>query len=216
MEETRKFLRYITPGLIFVVETTLLLWLIFPMDVKTLIQSLQEDKSLGLVLALLLASGGLGFIFSIIHHLAYWRIRFYPRHDFTRWKVLEARLPLTKTPEFTEPSTDSPPLCFFILIRKAILADDYNQRRQRWVEITALWYKKADGSQINKNTHDRANSLADLVHSTGTAYVASLVSIFVAVLIVCFNSYFNLRDWIAIRNSVLSLLWRFPFFSCTF
>jgi hypothetical protein len=218
MEETRKFLRYVTPGVIFAIETTILLLPIFPTDMMHIIKSLQEDKSLGIVLALLLASGAIGFILSIIHHCAYWRIRFYPRHDYARWTRFEKQLKLTRAPEY---SKDSPQSKFghffndtlgFRFIGRYIFAKDYEERKYRWIEITALWYQKADDKTINNNTHQRANSLADLVHSSGTAFIASLASIFVAGSIIYFNTDLNLGNKIAIQRSFLSLLAAIFFF----
>lgn len=72
MDEARRFLRYVTPGLVFLTETLMLLWVIDSDVIYKILKSLNKDSGVGLVIATLLASGGVGFMFSVFHHWLHW------------------------------------------------------------------------------------------------------------------------------------------------
>src|SRR5438132_498765 len=68
MTETQRFLRFVTPGLTFAIQTLLLLGILMPSFVWQQISALKSDSGIGVAVTLFLASGGLGFLFSVIHH----------------------------------------------------------------------------------------------------------------------------------------------------
>ena len=57
MDEARRFLRYVTPGLIFAVQALLLLFIINPAWTTTQLLRQTKDARVGLAVALFLASG---------------------------------------------------------------------------------------------------------------------------------------------------------------
>jgi hypothetical protein len=68
MDEARRFLRYVTPGLTFAVQALLLLFIVNPQWTLDRIGELKKDAGAGLAFALFLASGGIGYLISVVHH----------------------------------------------------------------------------------------------------------------------------------------------------
>jgi hypothetical protein len=77
MDETRRFLRYVVPALVFLAEVALLL-LVTPY--RSLISDLParlKDESAGFIALLIASTGGLGYLFSLAHHCLFWWCRWY-------------------------------------------------------------------------------------------------------------------------------------------
>lgn len=68
MDEARRFLRYVMPGLVYGVETLLLLFIVFPKWTQHLILDVVAKDGVGAALGGVLASGALGYIFATLHH----------------------------------------------------------------------------------------------------------------------------------------------------
>jgi hypothetical protein len=67
MDEARRFLRYMTPGLTFAVQALLLLLIAdWEWTLKRL-GELKKDAGAGAAFGLFLTSGGLGYLFSVLH-----------------------------------------------------------------------------------------------------------------------------------------------------
>jgi hypothetical protein len=79
MDEARRFLRYVTPGLTFAVQALLLLFIVNPHWTLDRIGELKKDAGAGLAFALFLASGGIGYLLSVVHHTL---------HHCNRWWIL--------------------------------------------------------------------------------------------------------------------------------
>lgn len=62
MDEARRFLRYVIPGVAFIVQTLLILWILIPDWTLDMIAKLRADTGIGIVIAALFGSGGLGSI----------------------------------------------------------------------------------------------------------------------------------------------------------
>ena len=74
MDEARRFLRYVTPGLLFIIFLCLFLYLNNREIFIDTAKMISNETDIGLPLALLIASGGMGFVFSILHHFLTWWI----------------------------------------------------------------------------------------------------------------------------------------------
>ena len=74
MDEARRFLRYITPGLTFLIEIISLLFIAQPSIMLEHTKTLGGNANLSLPFTALIASGGIGYIFSLIHHFLFWQI----------------------------------------------------------------------------------------------------------------------------------------------
>jgi hypothetical protein len=186
MEETRKFLRYITPGLVFAVETLVLLWIAVPNLPESALRHFDGDKGIGVVLALFLASGGAGYVFSTIHHYMYWHSKRYPAFEYSN-NADSKNKKGSKGSEVNGPNKR------------------LSERRSKWVHDTCSWHKRLETSQIVKGSHDRANSLADIAHSSGSAFVASIFSIIATCLILMRKTQLT-WDSAAIFNCLGSLI----------
>lgn len=68
MDDARRFLRYVMPGIVYGVETIFLLWITCPTWTQRVITNNLEKDNLGVILGSVLVFGGLGYIFSTIHH----------------------------------------------------------------------------------------------------------------------------------------------------
>src|SRR5688572_25922799 len=69
MSEARRFVRLIIPGLVFGVEVILLLWLLAPeWTGRKLTDTATNSSLVEIIVGTLVASGGAGFIFSMVHH----------------------------------------------------------------------------------------------------------------------------------------------------
>lgn len=71
MEEARRFLRYVIPGLVLIIEVSFYLWLIDHKQFIELIKELKEisENGIGLPISVFLASGGIGFILGVIYRV---------------------------------------------------------------------------------------------------------------------------------------------------
>jgi hypothetical protein len=169
MDEARRFLRYVTPGLVFMTEVLVVLWVIAPDWTCDIMDGFKKDVGAGLAIVTLFASGGIGFIFSSIHHYIHWRCESC---------VIDHRGLLVSLRSHGI-------LC---LVDRdsgdALPESETPDRFQAWAILTALWHERlADGSGKIKSADPRVTSLSDLAHSAGSARVAAgsawIISLFV-------------------------------------
>ena len=171
MSEAQRFLRYVTPGLVFLAEALFLLVILLPGWTVDQLERVKGDQALGVVFATLLASGGVGFIFSALHHEAHWT----PINRFGRARLGEipaidhsgliARLRAANIIELVNAETDTP-----------IAAEVTVSRPDAWVVATSMWHERLTTSEQIRGAEPRAGTLIDMTHTTGTARVASAVA----------------------------------------
>ena len=188
MDEARRFLRYVTPGLVFITETLILLWIIEPDFTQDIIlKGFKKDSSLGLVVATILGSGGVGYMFSVLHHWCHWRRKngVIDHREFVN--SLRARGIIELRDRNSGAIIDlygKPPLTRF----------------QTWSILTGLWHERMAGkNSIIKAADPRATSLTDLAHSVGTARVSAVAASLVAFLILWPNTTHCLDFWAVLR-----------------
>ncbi len=160
ISDAQRFLRYVTPGIVFFVEALFLLWILLPDWTVGRLNVFKEDKGLGVVFATLLASGGVGFIFSIIHHSLHWWTRGAGALDYSG---LIERLRKHDLIALVDAKTGH-----------SIPNDIKVDRENAWVIMTALWHQYLTTSEYLKSANPRATALSDMIHSTGTVRVAAL------------------------------------------
>ncbi|MBN1568330.1 MAG: hypothetical protein JXA73_10830 [Acidobacteria bacterium] len=162
MEETRKFLRYVTPGVVFVLEAAILLYILLPWWIPSLLISLKTDGGLGLALAAVLATGAFGFLLSVIHHNLHWcfhclRIDYGPLIHALLKKDTISISDIYSNQTYDKDSKD------FII-----------SPHDSYVILSAMWFERlGDNTKIDKS-EARICALTDLVHSTGTAMVSTI------------------------------------------
>jgi hypothetical protein len=148
MDEARRFLRYVVPGMTASLELLLLqavsgLGWSFPWKTS-------EEISTGEVLLLFLTVGVVGYIFATTHHCLIWLVRGYgPNHlDFAK---REGWLP-----------------------EQAL--DDRRNRREAWQRFTAAWHERLGHSARLQGASPRVDSFTDLMHGAGASFVGSCIA----------------------------------------
>lgn len=164
MDEARRFLRYVTPGLLYLTQAGILLALLVPHWTLPRLSEMNSEKGIGIVLATLLASGGVGFVFSTMHHAWHWRRRG-TRMDHSQMIKYFVK---EKAVVVNQLSKDQG-------LKK--LEGDMITKEHGWLVTTILWHERL-GSEDKRiaGAEPRAIALTDLVHSLGTARVASVVA----------------------------------------
>jgi hypothetical protein len=173
MNEARRFIRYVIPGILFAIQLTIVLWMLRQDLVADYLRALNEDNGIGLVLAGVLVSGGLGVMFSAIHHSLHWRPRETVLHYGKFLEVLGEREILTLDGQ--------PPKNL--------------SRKEAWALVTRLWHERVETSDKIKGADPRIEGLIDMAHSTGTMRVAGFAAAGVAFGWAAFNSKLQLDLW---------------------
>lgn len=168
MDEARRFLRYLIPGLLFGVETLIMLVVVFPEWTISYLTSIKGNEGLGIALGSLLTAGGLGFLFSTIHHCCHWRLPLDSKviDHSSMIKCLVDLKVITLDHEAGSSSVD----------------------RKMALDVTlALWYSRLKAGTPIGDADRKVTSLSDISHAAGTGRVASLVAL-VTVLIICMTA----------------------------
>lgn len=180
MEEARRFLRYVIPGLVLIIEVSFYLWLIDHKQFIELIKELKEisENGIGLPISVFLASGGIGFILGVIYRV------------LSRFFGLRELFMINHQP----------------LIVDAVERDWLElQRRENginvdpimisqdgaWRIVTSFWHERRESSVIIKGANPRVDTLTDIMHGLGTMAVGSIVAFFVLLYIcICIKGCF--------------------------
>lgn len=179
MDETRRFLRYVMPGVLYGVETLLLLWIIDPQWVQCIIANLFEKDSLGAILGSVLAFGALGYIFATIHHELHW-IPPINRICKNRQDGLIHRICCLPTFDHTP-------------IAQSKYSDWEGTREDAMAISYAYWYSQMREGKIADAADKKVGSLGDQAHGLGAARVASWLALATAILY-CFTLEFHIKQ----------------------
>jgi hypothetical protein len=158
-EEGRKFLRYVMPGLVFGVETLVLLTIAFPEFAVGLLEAFSGKDAIGAIAGTFLASGALGYIFASFHHWYLWHFE----ED-----VFDHRQIITKLREMQKITLDEEDVMLLV-------GTDTLKARERAQSISlGLWYYHLKSRQPWK---DQLEHLGNQAHGLGTARVASIFAV---------------------------------------
>jgi len=154
LNDLRSFLRYLVPGITFMLELALL-WTLTgnSLDWKALGAS---QSSIATAVGGLLASGGVGYLLGQAHHVLFWLFPFYAAYDST---PLLSRLQKQKRIEFCCQGCGD------------FLNGHVPSRRESWQIVTAIWHSRIKTSRSLEGSTARADSLTDLMHGSGSAFV---------------------------------------------
>lgn len=200
MEDARRFLRYVMPGLVFGTETLLWLFVVLPEWTQTLVSNLGDKSGLGVVLGGVLASGAIGYIFSTIHHLCHWRLcwdRGILDHSDLINDAIEKRL-ISSGDRTVDGTGDKEG--WLVCPQKVIEA-----REEALAISIAHWYRPR--SAINEETYRKLDSLGDQAHGLGTARIASFFSGVVALLFIFKLGTFCVTGESILRFVGMVVLW---------
>jgi hypothetical protein len=172
MQEARKFLRYITPGILFGVLTIFLLWIALPELVNEMLKAclIAKNNSLALAIGALLASGALGYLFATFHHWCHWYLpidKDVINHTKQIKKLREKNL------------IPSLPI------------ESKNPRLEALTMVSILWFERLQESGPIGNSENRVAAFGDLAHAAGTARVASVCSLVTSILVLLSFGTFN-------------------------
>jgi len=161
MNEVRQFMRYVIPGLLFLVE---LFFYIFLTNFSYAKEIWKFLYNYGGGINLLLLSAGIGFIFSIIHHFLYWR--FWCKYN----------LAVDHRKMLNEAVRDN-----YLELRDIYSKTDINpydiSQREAWGIVCTIWHTRKETSKRIKSANDRIDSLSDLAHGAGTALISSVLAL---------------------------------------
>jgi hypothetical protein len=159
VDDARRFLRYAMPGMVFLLETVLWLYVLFPGWIISQLASPNLYQS-GLAVAIggLLATPVLGYFFGAVHHCWHWYL------------CLDSEVlnHVRVTNRLTGGRLDPKNL---------------KDREKAWEISLALWYKRVEnGGPIGEVADTKLKALGDMAHGLGTARVATCFSLVVAIL----------------------------------
>jgi len=172
MQEARRFLRYIIPGILFGVLTFFQLWIATPDLANEMLKTclFTENSSVALAIGSLLASGALGYLFATLHHCCHW----YLPIDQNVINHKDQIKNLRKRGLIPSPSQEPD-----------------NPRLEALTIVSILWFERLQKGGPIGNAEDRVAAYSDLAHSAGTARIASASSLIVTILILLSYGTFN-------------------------
>lgn len=204
MDEFKKFLRYIVPGILFVLELLIILFFSHPRyfgeNLEKIIPSANIETSIvSTALLGLLITGGLGVLFGSIYHVLFHIMRISLSLCIFRWFYIDTLRVLkaaekNKWIQFKNWETNE------------IIPSDNLTQSGAWRIVTSYWnerLKKETG--IIASADDRLKSFSDILHGTGTNLVACLIAIFVFI-VCCYSFDFYIILWKSAFISVILLL----------
>lgn len=161
MNDARQFLRYLVPGSLFFVQMALTLMALWPdwmIEKAEFYKGTADKNALAIAIGFLVTSGAIGFLMSMIHHALYWRFpRRYGAVDYRALlRLLHRRGLISESPLPLAGSARSRP--------RSIL--------RAWIILTKLWHERLKSSAKISAANGRADSMANLVHSTGACRIS--------------------------------------------
>lgn len=174
MDETRRFLRYVIPGVVYTVLTAVLLWIICPGWIQSIITSNLGKDNLGAILGSVFVFGGLGYIFSTIHHVCHcWCNEICAGDRILDHRSIAEHLKHLGLAEGVKEGEKA---------ANVAMAISY-----------AYWYEQMRLGNIGNGANHKLDSLGDQAHGLGAARVASFFSLTTALLILYNKNYFALE-----------------------
>lgn len=195
MNEARRFLRYIMPGVLFGLLTLFLVCIVLPEWTSSILkeQVFAKGSSAAIIIGSLFASGAIGYLFATIHHWCHWHSPF-DENVINHTKQIAS----LRKKGLIPPPTDT--------------LD--NPRMEALTTISVLWFERlGEGNQV-ANSEDRVAAFGDLSHGAGTARVASAFALLAALLICthygCWNpSFWNTIHFIVMLAFGCATIWLF-------
>lgn len=168
MQDPRQFIRYILPGLTFVIETALYLYLSDPIWAKNKFLDIAglPGGGIGVLLTAFLLSGGIGYLFSIIYYTVYglewsWIEKFCGSH---RPMLIYA----VKHEYITLHAEDE--------IKEGKSINDIT-RRGTWHIANALWHERLETSSRIKGANPGNETRAHISHGLGISLFGAIPAI---------------------------------------
>jgi hypothetical protein len=162
MEEVKRFMRYVLPGLVVVFELSLALYFSFPDKFACYAATWLANGGFGTELAIFLASGALGYLFSIIY---------YSLQNACKKKLFYDHSPALK-------SLEKEKQCIFeVGANFESLKDWSKDRRSQWELFNVVWHLSRGKHESLEKVEVVLNRLLDVLHGHGAHLVGALLGI---------------------------------------
>lgn len=160
MDEIRRFIRYTLPGIVCSIEFFIAIAISDAPLMKNIIDNLGSKSNIALVLGGLLATGGLGYIFSSVYFTILLTNPFYKLFSGDHKTVL------TNSAELIEilDSTNKP------------VSPDSLTRRESWEVLTQFWHSEKEKSDELKGINPYIDRVVDITHGLGATSVGSIIT----------------------------------------
>jgi hypothetical protein len=200
MDDAKRFIRYVIPGIVFIVEISVYLYLSAKNPTIKIIQEIEllkpDKSSITLTLGALLASGALGYIFSNLYyalHTIPWGLvdhtELLKDAEEKNWIKFAGnkrtyRPIVTVLLEYSEKKkwNEAAKLLFHVKEKCKRLSNikfKDNSQNDAWRIATALWKSRIESSLRIKGSDNRMDTLADIMHGLGTSALASFVAMII-------------------------------------
>lgn len=165
MKETRRFLRYVIPGLVFIIEVSLYLCLFSCQGFVKSIKDIGNNLNVNIAFPVLvfLASGGIGFFLGVIYHTIFGTAGFQllavdhrpliEDVDRRGWLRLQRRgtgITVNAT-NLTQPGA--------------------------WRIVNSFWHERTGSSERIKAANQVIDYLTDIMHGLGIALIGSVIAV---------------------------------------
>lgn len=163
MPEARRFLRYVIPGLLSILEAFLFALFAWPDVAPETLLKVMKDLQAGGAFAAFFLTGALGYFLSAVHHTISWL------PGIKRIYAGDYR------PFFRKAFNHS------LVTKEESNAQDAHKEVELSIEeasqaMAALWNESRECSKQVKAANDRVDSLTDLMHGAGAAVVGSTLA----------------------------------------
>jgi hypothetical protein len=175
MDEARRIVRLVTPGLVFAIELSVLFLILRPDRFRDFMDLFKGDKGIGVLIAGFLGSGGLGYIFSSVHHNIHaWEGSPAMNHKNVIKRLVAERILILR-------HDDEKPL------------DPANlTRSDAWIILTSLWHERTNEGTKIANMEKRTRDLVDQVHALGASRIAAVCAPAAAFLLAAKSGHLDL------------------------
>lgn len=164
MPATYQFLRFVTPGLVFIIEVAIFLAVGHAgLGWTEWLWKRAASADVGDAITAFILSGGIGYLVSMVHHLFLYRV-FGPDFSDLAEEISTSDSPTKRDPVPREASG------LFRGKRKGI------SRSEGWRVVTVFWHSRRETWPTLKGATQRAETLADLMHGAGSSLAASLLA----------------------------------------
>ncbi len=158
MEETRRFLRFVLPGLIFILELFIFFYFSYSDKTINVIKESLKIGGIGVVIIAFLASGAIGYLLSFIYHTLF------KANIDHRKMVNNAR------------KANLVELCDQDNNLDKLSEDKDIRYKGAWRIVTSLWHERKEQCKSIKAANQRIDSLSDIMHGSGTSMFGSLLA----------------------------------------
>ena len=167
MNEAKRFLRYVGPGVVMTVEILLYLFILSQTFSESQRQHFYYElgklsSNGGIVASAVVGIGGLGYLLGVIYNALLWTCL------FNFFAVNHSSL-LEKAQKKS-------------YIKFCDCEERINcSRRESWCIVTAIWHARLGSSTMLKSAKERTSDMSDILHGIGTSCIGSICAFIISI-----------------------------------